>query len=171
MSRSAEPSTTDTSGDVRDERALQALREARREATVVLALDVALFGALAVLDKANGWAIVGLPWWVWFILALPALTFFALLLVVPRAEMSPGRLRNVGFVSLGLLVASDAVALAVLVIALGGSRAATLDAGDLFVHGAVVWLTNIVTFGLLFWQLDEGGPRVRAESGRPDPDF
>jgi hypothetical protein len=26
-------------------------------------------------------------------------------------------------------------------------------------------------FGLLFWQLDEGGPRLRAERGRPDPDF
>ena len=30
----------------------------------------------------------------------------------------------------------------------------------------VVWLTNIITFGLLFWQLDEGGPRLRAERGR-----
>jgi hypothetical protein len=26
-------------------------------------------------------------------------------------------------------------------------------------------------FGLLLWQLDEGGPRLRAERGRPDPDF
>ena len=32
-------------------------------------------------------------------------------------------------------------------------------------------LTNIITFGLLFWQLDEGGPLVRAERGRADPDF
>ena len=34
-----------------------------------------------------------------------------------------------------------------------------------------MWLTNIITFGLLFWQLDEGGPLVRAERGRADPDF
>ena len=48
----------------------------------------------------------------------------------------------------------------------------SLSAGELLTHGAVVWLTNIITFGLLFWQLDEGGPRVlRAERGRPDPDF
>ena len=54
------------------------------------------------------------------------------------------------------------------------SRAAartSLSAGDLLAHGTVVWLTNIITFGLLFWQLDEGGPRLRAERGRPDPDF
>jgi uncharacterized membrane protein len=47
---------------------------------------------------------------------------------------------------------------------------ASLSSGELLVHGAVVWLSNIIT-GLLFWLLDEGGPRVRAERGRHDPDF
>ena len=50
-------------------------------------------------------------------------------------------------------------------------RAASLSAGDLLAHGVVVWLTNIITFALLFWLLDAGGPRVRAERGRPEPDF
>ena len=62
-------------------------------------------------------------------------------------------------------------AVGVLLGALTGSHAATLSAGELLTHGAVVWLTNIITFGLLFWMLDEGGPRVRAERGRRDPDF
>ena len=35
----------------------------------------------------------------------------------------------------------------------------------------VVWLSNTVTFGLPFWQLDAGGPRLRTEQGRSDPDF
>ena len=35
----------------------------------------------------------------------------------------------------------------------------------------VVWLSNIITFGLLFWELDQGGPRRRAERGRREPDF
>jgi uncharacterized membrane protein len=150
---------------------LPAVREARREATLVLAFDVALFAGLAVLDKANGWEILDVAWWVWLLLGAPALIYFALLLVVPLAELSPGRLRGVGTVSLGLLVVSDAVAVAVLVVALAGSSAASLSAGDLFAHGTVVWLTNIVTFGLLFWQLDEGGPRARVEHGRGDPDL
>ena len=51
------------------------------------------------------------------------------------------------------------------------SSAESLSAGDLLAHGTVVWASNIVTFGLLFWQLDGGGPRLRAERGRPDPDF
>ena len=63
------------------------------------------------------------------------------------------------------------VAVAVLLAALAGSKAGSLSAGELLAHGAVVWLSNIITFGLLFWQLDEGGPRLRAERGRRDPDY
>ena len=70
---------------------------------------------------------------------------------------------------LGLLVAADAVGVAVLLAALASLSAGDLSAGDLLAHGAVVWLANIITFGLLFWQIDEGGPRLRAERGRRDP--
>jgi uncharacterized membrane protein len=94
-----------------------------------------------------------------------------MMLAVPLAELSPGRVRNVGVALLGLLVAADAVAVGILLAALAGSDAGSLSAGELLAHGAVVWLTNIITFGLLFWMLDEGGPRVRAERGRGDPDF
>jgi uncharacterized membrane protein len=100
-----------------------------------------------------------------------ALILIILLLAVPLAELSPGRARSAGIVLLGLLVASDAVAVGMLLAALAGSSASSLGAGDLMAHGIVVWLTNIITFALLFWQLDEGGPRVRAERERGDPDF
>jgi len=54
---------------------------------------------------------------------------------------------------------------------LGGSSAGSLSADVLFARRATVWFSNIITFGLLFGQLDEGGPRLRAERGRPDPDY
>jgi uncharacterized membrane protein len=146
-------------------------REARTEAVIVLALDVALLVGLAVVDKVKGWAIVDLPWWAWVLLAAPALVVITLLLVAPVAEMSPGRVRNVGLALLGMLVASDVVAVGVLVVALASSSTDSLSAGDLLAHGTVVWLANIITFGLLFWLLDEGGPLLRAERGRSDPDF
>jgi len=152
-------------------RARRALREARTEAVVVLAIDVALLAGLASIDKAKGWDIIDLSWWAWLLLASPALLLMILLLVVPLAELSPGRVRNAGVFLLGLLVAADALAVGVLLAALAGSSAASLSSGELLTHGAVVWLTNIITFGLLFWQLDEGGPRVRAERERCDIDF
>ena len=149
----------------------RAQREARTEAVVVLAVDVALLGGLAAVDKAKDWAILDLPWWVWLVLSAPALILIILLLAVPRAELRPGRVRDTGVALLGLLVVSDAAAVGVLLAALAGSSAESLSAGELLAHGAVVWLSNIITFGLLFWQLDEGGPRRRAEGGRRDPDF
>jgi uncharacterized membrane protein len=147
------------------------MREARTEAVVVLGIEVALYAGLAFADKAKGWSLVELEWWAWLLLAAPALLLMLLLLAVPRAELSPGRVRNISLGLLGVLVASDAVAVGLLIVALAGSSAASLSAGDLLAHGSVVWLANIITFGLLFWQLDGGGPRVRAEHGRPDPDF
>jgi uncharacterized membrane protein len=155
----------------RDARAHRAMREARTEAVVAVGTVAALIAGLAVVDKAKGWQIVDLPWWAWLLLAAPALVLMVLLLAVPLAELSPGRVRNAGVVLLGLMAAADAIGVAVLLAALAGSQAADLSAGDLFAHGIVVWLSNIITFGLLFWQLDEGGPRLRAERGRPDPDF
>ena len=104
-------------------------------------------------------------------LASPAGFLILLLLAVPRALLSPGKVRDTGVVLLGLLVAADAVGVAVLLAALAGSSAGDLSAGDLLAHGVVVWLANIITFGLLFWQLDDGGPRLRAAGRRDDPDF
>ena len=165
------PLIADAPGGEQDARARRALREARTEAVVVLGIEVALLGGLAVVDKAKGWQIVDFPWWAWLVLAAPALLLMILLLAVPLAELSPGRVRNAGVALLGLLAASDAVGVAVLLVALAGSGAGSLSAGDLLAHGVVVWLSNIITFGLLFWQLDEGGPRLRAERERRDPDF
>ena len=147
------------------------LREARTEAVFAVALDVALVLGLAVADKAKGWSIIDLSWWAWLLLAAPALALMALLLSAPVAELSPGRMRNAGITLLGLLVVSDVVAVGVLVVALATRSTDSLSAGDLLAHGTVVWLTNIITFGLLFWMLDEGGPLLRAERGRSDPDF
>jgi uncharacterized membrane protein len=165
------PPISGTSGAEPGSRALAARREARTEAVVALAVYVALLAGLASIDKAKGWDIINLPWWAWLVLAAPALVLIVMLLASPLAELSPGRVRNVGVGLLGLLVCSDAIAVAVLLAALAGSSGASLSAGELFAHGMVVWLNNIITFGLLFWQLDGGGPRLRAERGRPDPDF
>jgi uncharacterized membrane protein len=165
------PATADAPRNEQDAHARMARREARTEAVLVLGVDVALLAGFAAVDKAKGWQIIELPWWAWLLVAAPAVLLMLLLLVVPVAELSPGRVRDAGVALLGLLVASDAIAVGVLLAALAGSSAGSLSAGDLLAHGMVVWLSNIITFGLLFWQLDEGGLSQRAEHGRRDPDF
>ena len=72
----------------------RALHEARGEAVIILAADVALLGGLAAVDKAKDWDIIDLPWWAWLLIASPALLLMILLLAVPLAELSPGRVRK-----------------------------------------------------------------------------
>ena len=146
-------------------------RQGRTEAIFVLGLDVALFVGLALADQTQGWNINDLPWWVWLVPAMPALILVVLLIFVPLAELRPGRVRNVSIALLALLAIADAVAVGALLVALAGSKSGSLSAGDLLAHGIVVWSTNIITFGLLFWQLDEGGPQLRSERERREPDF
>ena len=165
------PASADSRGEL-NARARRALRAARTEAVVVLAVEVALLFGLASIDKAKGWGILDLPWWAWLLVASPALLLMILLLAMPLAELSPGRVRTAGVALLGLLAAADAFGAGVLLVALASSSAGSLSAGELLTYGAAVWLSNIITFGLLFWLLDEAGPAVlRAERGRPDPDF
>jgi uncharacterized membrane protein len=46
-----------------------------------------------------------------------------------------------------------------------------LTAGRLLGTGALVWLSNVLVFGLWYWELDRGGPAERAGGGRQTPDF
>jgi uncharacterized membrane protein len=45
------------------------------------------------------------------------------------------------------------------------------NAGPLLVTGGVIWLTNVIIFGLWYWELDRGGPVARANATRIYPDF
>jgi hypothetical protein len=42
---------------------------------------------------------------------------------------------------------------------------------ELIVSGALIWLTNVLIFGLWYWQLDRGGPGRRAAGQDGPPDF
>jgi hypothetical protein len=61
-------------------------------------------------------------------------------------------------------------AVLVLVGALLTAESAELTGAQLLTTGAVVWVTNVIVFGLCFWTLDAGGPARRAVE-RPQPDF
>ncbi len=73
---------------------------------------------------------------------------------------------------------TNIVALALLVVALvqGSSRGGhnnivLTDGRTLIVASIQIWLTNIIIFGLWYWELDRGGPIARAAPQRRRPDF
>ena len=135
----------------------------------MLLLDVGLFAALALADKAYDWGLIDLAWWAWLLLASPALILMALLLVLPVAELSPGRLRSGSIALLGLLVAADIFAVAVVLVALTSSEASQISGGDLLAHGMVVWLSNIITFALLFWESTRAARACAPSAGGATP--
>ena len=45
------------------------------------------------------------------------------------------------------------------------------DAAALLGNGGNIWLTNIIVFGLWYWELDRGGPAARALGLQEHPDF
>jgi len=45
------------------------------------------------------------------------------------------------------------------------------DAVRLLSAGAAIYLTNIIVFGIWYWELDRGGPFNRAAGTDPHPDF
>jgi len=45
------------------------------------------------------------------------------------------------------------------------------SAADLLASGGAVWLVNVLTFALWYWEFDRGGPIERATGTHPTPDF
>lgn len=103
-----------------------------------------------------------------------ALLTMAAIAALPGAV--PVRARPVLLTALGVLAAGNliaAVRLAALVLS-GGFQTHHDSANRLLVAGALVLTTNLITYAVLYWQLDGGGPTGRVVSSdlrRRDFDF
>ena len=148
----------------------EARREARREATLFVAAAVALLVALGLTSMNAGWDLVGTDGWVWLVLAVPGLLLIGALYV--SAPVSDHRRAHRWLeVFIGLLLTGNLAGLVLLISALIAEPTTDLAGTQLLMSGAVVWLTNVIVFGLAFWTLDCGGPVERAVKGRAAPDF
>ena len=72
-----------------------------------------------------------------------------------------------------LVLANTAAAIRLVIVVLRGpsNGHAPATVTQLLVGAALVLATNVVTFGLLYWQLDSGGPSGRLLHSEPYPDF
>jgi hypothetical protein len=137
--------------------------EQRIEASVFALAACGLLIFLGVVSLMEGWKLVGVPGWVWFLLAAP--------LGILVSAFAFDAARSVDVAVLGVVVAANLCGLALLITALVTETAKNLSGGQLLLSGALVWLTDVVVFGLLYWSLDAGGPRARSRHGRRRPDF
>ena len=146
--------------------------EARWEAAPAIALVIAGQILLALLSRESGWRLSGLPWWHWLVAVAPELVLIgALTHEVPRSRLAElGHLRNAAILLVGVITVANSVSLAALIGSLVNGH--EHSGAELLLKGAPIWGTNVVAFGLWFWELDSGGPiarRLNARRQAPPP--
>jgi hypothetical protein len=153
----------------------EAIREARGEAAPFVALAMVGFVALALVSQSANWQLThGIGWWFWLIAAVPygalALTFAMGLGQNRTFEQR----RAVVTGLLGIIVSLTVVETALLIASLVESSNLRISGPQLLMSAVVLWVSNIIAFGLAFWELDCGGPVRRALAERrvtPDIQF
>jgi hypothetical protein len=106
----------------------------------------------------------------WLLPAVEGLLLVALVAMSPnrRIRHSPAR-RNVAMGLIGLVSAVNLFSLVELCRFL--LRHHVGNGHRLILAGVVLWVTNVLLFGLWYWQLDRGGPVCRALNLDELPDF
>lgn len=107
----------------------------------------------------------------WLLPTLEALLLVVLLVANPlHMDRGSQRLRLLGIGLAALVGVGTALAVVSLVAGLVSGRFGD-DAAALLATGAGIWSTNVITFALLFWEFDRGGPADRAAGVEEHPDF
>lgn len=109
------------------------------------------------------------PHWV-----VPAIEIALLVVLVaahPGTVTERARLRRLSITLTVLIAASALLSTVFLVYDLVTGSAVTNSADSLLASGALVYVGNALIFGLLYWQLDSGGPIARHHAQRKYPDF
>jgi hypothetical protein len=106
----------------------------------------------------------------WLLPVLGAVLGVALLIANPR-RITPlsTRLRALAFALTGVIGLANAYSAIRLIERLLNEGEG--DAVHLLRVGGSIWLTNVIVFALLYWELDRGGPVARLQVLRPYPDF
>jgi uncharacterized membrane protein len=106
----------------------------------------------------------------WLLPVLEAALFGGLFLATPRQlEHEHPRRRALALSLTALVSVANIVSLGLLSHNL--VHHAIVGGRELIVAGVVIWLTNVLVFGLWYWETDRGGPGVRAAGHDRTPDF
>ncbi len=152
-----------TAGEVRPAWQRRTRGERRWQAAactaVAIGLQVAVPGRLAVLRP------------VWILLTLQGVLLVTLFMANPHRIDHKSLVLRMLSLTLATLI-SVANAWSVVSLANGLVRGTEgQNAGQLLVTGGAIWLTNVIVFGLWYWEFDRGGPVARALGTHPYPDF
>ena len=132
---------------------------------VALAILVVLFLLAVLPDRVRL-----LPMWVTYVVGFGVLMpIGAVGLTAPKTWW----LRVERTVTLLFFVVAGTGTLANLVNLIGEmlNRSAEIDGLQLLTSSIAVWVTNVLMFSMLYWQIDRGGPEVRVNNASTRPDW
>ncbi|KUI02091.1 hypothetical protein [Mycobacterium sp. IS-3022] len=107
----------------------------------------------------------------WPLLTLEALLLLALLAINPLVMSRRTRFGRYATWALLAAITVDNTVSAVLLDISILTGAVRNDAAVLLGSGAAIFITNVIVFGIWYWELDRGGPFARHAGERPYPDF
>ena len=108
----------------------------------------------------------------WGVPLVEGLLLVAVIIADPgKIDLVSPRVRALSITLIALLVATTLWCTTQLIVELVRGGPATNSAGALLAAGGIVWISNCLSFGLLYWELDSGGPAVRAHGLPAHPDF
>ena len=107
----------------------------------------------------------------WLLPMLEGVIFVLVTVLNPRRiDRESMVLRGLSLTAASLISLANAWSAANLVIGLvQGTEGAT--PAPLLITGGTIWLTNVIVFGLWYWEFDRGGPVARAHATKHYPDF
>ncbi len=108
----------------------------------------------------------------WLLPSVEAVLLAALVIASPHPRMrhSPLR-RQLAIALISIVSAVNLVSLYLLVHHLLHHQIGLKAGRPLILAGIVLWVTNVLLFGLWYWELDRGGPLARAMNPDAHPDF
>ena len=107
----------------------------------------------------------------WLLPTLGALLGVGLSVAHPhRITRHSPQLRLVSITLIAVITLANAGSASRLITALLQGKAHE-DATSLLLTGGAIWLTNVIVFGMWYWNLDRGGPAARAQALKSYPDF
>jgi uncharacterized membrane protein len=107
---------------------------------------------------------------IWLVPVLEVVLLAGLVVSTPRQlEHEHNRRRAAALVMTGLVSLANTISLVLLSREL--LHHGSPNGRELISSGALIWLTNVIIFGLWYWEADRGGPGVRAAGHDGAPDF
>jgi hypothetical protein len=104
----------------------------------------------------------------WLLLAIEVVILLPVVFSeLTRRRFSHFTMRLYALILLGIVTIALAVGIVLLVISLPTYKHAT----DLLGSAAILWVVNILVFGLWYWEVDGGGPLKRHLAGHQAADF